>query len=317
MKYKSYRIIDRKPRCVIVDETGRIIHKSPSKDDLRGLKKEECKDGRSKPRSKNYTDKDLLSYLIRFKKENNRNPILEDFENNPEYPGCSIYWERFGSWNKGLNLAGLRDEEEKSKLYTTKQLLNYLIQFCQENGRVPTLEDFRNNPEYPSYGTYQYRFGNWQKALKLVGMDLDTMVTQGHLETNDQKRRYAEIIVRNHFENEPIDLSGEDCHHYHDGICPNKEIYEVKSSKLFRFEDHLYWCFCTRNKDKEDDIEAIQWYYFAAFNEDFTKLLHLWRVPGEIVEGDGFYISIRTSKGKFNVKNMKEYEITDKVIDVL
>lgn len=310
MEYKSYRFIDRKLKWIITDENGNIIDREPNKEKLKDLKKEPYKDGRSKPRSKTYTDKELLDYLIKFYRENNRNPILEDFSNNSEYPGCSIYWERFGSWNKALAISGLRCGEEKSKIYTDKELLDYLRQFYQKYGKVPTIEDFRNNPEYPSYGTYQYRFGNWQDALKLVGMDLDTTVIQTCLKTRDQKRRYAEIIVRDLFKNKPIDLSGKDCHHYHDGICPNKEIYEVKSSKLFKYEKYLYWNFCTRNKDKGDNIEAIQWYYFAAFNEDFTILLHLWRVPGEIVEGDSFYVSEHTTtRGKFNVKNMEKYEI--------
>lgn len=38
--YKSYRIIDGKPRWIIVDETGKIINRSPSKDELKGLEKE-------------------------------------------------------------------------------------------------------------------------------------------------------------------------------------------------------------------------------------------------------------------------------------
>lgn len=39
MQYKSYRIVDGKPRWVIVDENGKIIHKEPSKEDLKGLDK--------------------------------------------------------------------------------------------------------------------------------------------------------------------------------------------------------------------------------------------------------------------------------------
>lgn len=40
MENKSYRIIDGKPRCVIVDETGNIVNRNPNKDELKGLKKE-------------------------------------------------------------------------------------------------------------------------------------------------------------------------------------------------------------------------------------------------------------------------------------
>jgi len=63
--YKSYRIIDGKPRWVIVDETSKIVNRNPSKDELKGLKTE--------PRFfrdtiKKYTDRELLNYLIKFMK---------------------------------------------------------------------------------------------------------------------------------------------------------------------------------------------------------------------------------------------------------
>lgn len=38
--YKRYTIIDRKPRLVIVDETGSIVNKNPSKEELEGLREE-------------------------------------------------------------------------------------------------------------------------------------------------------------------------------------------------------------------------------------------------------------------------------------
>ena len=48
--YKSWRLIDGKPRLVIVDETGNIVNRNPTEDELKGLDKELYKDGRSKPR---------------------------------------------------------------------------------------------------------------------------------------------------------------------------------------------------------------------------------------------------------------------------
>ena len=70
------------------------------------------------------------------------------------------------------------------------------------------------------------------------------------------------------------------------------------------------WVFGTKNRDKDDDREAIQWYYFAAFNEDYTQLLYIWRVPGEIIEKNNFIVGMYG--GEFNLENMKEYDITVK-----
>lgn len=220
-------------------------------------------------------------------------------------------------YNKDYNDRLLKKLKEppKPKGYTDKELLNYLIHFIKENRRVPVNNDFRNNPMYPSSETYRTHFGTWQNALKLVGLDTDMLVKNGILENETQKGRFAEIIVRDHFKKNPVDLSGNDFKSYCDGMCPNGQIYDVKSSKLHIGERNR-WSFGTQNKDKGDDIEAIQWYYFVACNEDYTKILHIWRVPGEIVEGDIFYVGIDRGY-KFNLENMKEYDITEKMTDII
>lgn len=374
-EYKTKRIIDKKSplRWVIVDETGSVVNRNPSEEELKCLKKEPRKPSDTKTYKRIYTDKELLDYLRRFKNENGRSPGQNDFVNNPEYPNCSIYRKRFGSWNDALILLGL-DINKKEKKYTDKELLDYLKQFYDESGRIPIASDFLNNPEYPHrntyikrfeswnnalemtelnlekrfekytdeellnelkrfekeegkiptredfrtygeyphYQTYNKRFGGWNNALKLVEMDLDTRIKQGELKTKIESGRYAEIKVINHFKQHPIDLSGDNCHNYHDGICPNGQIYEVKSSKL-----HIggYWGFHTRNKDKDDDKEAIQWYYFIAFNDDYTKILYIWRVPGELIGDNHFDIGINNNR-KFNIENMKKYDITNKFKDI-
>jgi len=370
-EYKTKRIIDKKPplRWVIVDETGKVVNRNPSEEELKCLKKEQIK-----PRdTRLYTDKELLDYLKHFKNENGRSPGQKDFENNPEYPNYGVYRKRFGSWNNALALVEL-DINKGGKKYVDEELLDYLKQFHQENGRIPMTTDFENNPEYPNYSiyrkrfgswnnaliltglgirkkdkytneelldylkqfyqenervpiardfeynpehpnvmTYIKRFGSWNNALKLVEMDLDTRVVQGNLTTGTEKGRYFEIKLMSHFENRPIDLSGRNCHSYHDGICPNGQLYEVKSASM---RPEGYWPFGTENKDKDDDKEAIQWYYFGAFNKDYTKLLYVWRVPGEIVEGTMFHIGVNNGY-KFNVENMKQYDITDKFKDIM
>lgn len=40
MEYKTYRIIDGKPRRVIVDENGKVINRYPKEEELKGLEKE-------------------------------------------------------------------------------------------------------------------------------------------------------------------------------------------------------------------------------------------------------------------------------------
>jgi Homing endonuclease associated repeat len=194
--------------------------------------------------------------------------------------------------------------------YTDKELLNYLTDFYRKNGRVPTQKDFTNNPEYPSFQTYSNHFGSLHNALKLVGLDVDSMVKKGVLVTNNQKARLAEIKVINHFKQHPTDLAGENPRSPCDGICPNGKTYDVKGSKLYKGR---YYNFNTKNKYREE----IEIYYFLGFNEDFTELQHAWRVPGEMVDKGSFAIAhICVQYNSRCIESMKEYDITDRIKEI-
>ena len=319
-KYKSYRFIKQygKAEWVGVDETGKIVNMNPSKDELKILEREPYI--ANYHQSKKYTDEDLLNELRRFEKEHRRSPTEADFGNNPGYPSYVTFQRRFGSWDNALKMAGLDinsyrhhevklniPEREPQKNYTDEELLNELIRFEKEYGRSPTEADFRNNPEYPSYVTFQRMFGSWIGALKLAGLDIDLMGHQG----NSYRGRQAEIMVLNHFKQHPIDLAGKNPNSTCDGICPNGKTYDVKSSRFDLYKKRYH--FRTTNKDKDDYKDAIQWYYLLALNGDDT-IKYVWRIPGEMVEKDDFLVGMNPNY-EFNIENMKEFDITDKFKD--
>jgi hypothetical protein len=137
---------------------------------------------------------------------------------------------------------------------------------------------------------------------------VDSMVRDGVLITSHQKARLAEVKVIDHFKTRPIDLAGENCNNSCDGICPNGLSYDVKSSKLHKLG---YYLFNTRNKFKE----KIEIYYLLGFNEYYTRIKRAWRVPGIMAESSKFYVGVGPSY-KFNIGNMKEYDITDKFREI-
>lgn len=137
------------------------------------------------------------------------------------------------------------------------------------------------------------------------------LVKKGIVKTYQQKARLAEIIVKDHFKENPVDLAGKNQNSSCDGICPNGKSYDVKSSAL-----HIggILSFGTANKHRED----IEIYYFLGFNEYYTKLMHAWRVPGELVKESMFHVGLTSqSRRKFTIENMKEYEITEKLKEMI
>jgi hypothetical protein len=210
---------------------------------------------------------------------------------------------------KGLEREQKENYKIRNRVYTDEQLLWYLIQFYQKYGRPPTQRDFTNNFEYPNYQVYIKRFKNWSNALKLVELDVESMVRKGIVETDQQKARFSEIIIRDNFVNPSIDLAGKNQCSPCDGICPNGKTYDVKSSGLHCDTQYI---FRTNNKHKEE----IEIYYLLGFNENYTELMYAWRIPGEIAEKDNFIVGLK-SRAKFNVRNMKQYDITEELREVL
>ena len=300
-RFVSTRIVDGSSRNVIVDICGDIINRNPTREELKDLRPELLK-------KEKVNDKDiLLEFLRYFNEKEGRPPKEEDFTHNPRYPSIRPYIDRFGSWNAAKADAGLINQ--RSKKYTEEELLEFLRKFERENGRPPTKRDFDNNPEYPSVQAYISMFGNWRNALKLVCLDVDSMIRKGVIETIDQKRRLAEILILEHFDKkeEAKDLSGENPLSHYDGICPRGKPYDVKSSALLSHERFLFWRFNLDNYSKDE----IEWYYLLAFDEDYSELLYVWRIPAwdfmEYIEKGHISIGIN------RVENMKQYEITEKI----
>lgn len=308
IKYNTKRIIDGKPplRTVIVDEDGKVINKNPTKDELKGL------------------EIDVLPAYTRLNKK--RIKTCCSCESHDTYVNLEGY-ERWFTCNcrreKCTNYLCKRcynredpfkdgRSKPRGKVYTEEQLKSILRQFEKDEGKIPTKTDFEKNPGYPSPSTYQKYFGSWTNALESVGMDVESMVKKGIIETDDQRRRFSEMIIRDSFDNPSIDLAGENRNSPCDGICPNGKMYDVKSSKLRKHKNWLYYGFNTNNKHKD----KIEIYYLLGFNKDWTKLDYGWRIPGEIAENNDFYVGFGPGS-KYNIEIMEDYNITDKLTEVL
>ena len=64
----------------------------------------------------------------------------------------------------------LKSHPSKIEIAKNKELLlEFLRYFKEKEQRTPKVEDFTNNPKYPSYATYQRIFGSWSNALNISG----------------------------------------------------------------------------------------------------------------------------------------------------
>lgn len=249
-----------------------------------------------------YIKEEIIESIKKFYKEHGRVPKIHEFTRKDGYPGRYAAEKYFGSWNNLIMESGF--ETNRLSNLTPEELLDYLTLFEDEYGRPPTireLNDTSGNPKYPSRSHYNKYFGSLENAKKLVGQDLSSLARKGVINSKLQKGRLGEIFVLDHFiEEGAIDLAGENCNSSIDGICPKKQKYDAKSSVFIHYEYKDYWGFIL-NK-----IEA-DFYYLLAFNEDYSELEHVWRIPAfDFADVRHLHIHIK------DLEKMRKYEITDK-----
>lgn len=85
-----------------------------------------------------------------------------------------LIYKTFGSWTTAVETTGRIPKDKNhgrggNRKYTNDQLLDYLANFAQENGRVPSYTDFYRNL-LPTLGVYERRWGNLENARQEAGV---------------------------------------------------------------------------------------------------------------------------------------------------
>lgn len=98
--YVSIIISEGKLRKVIVDNTGGIINRNPTNEELKGLIEEPVK-------KQKYTKGYVLKIIRKFYDDNGKIPGGDDFRVCSKCPSLSTIINYFGSWNNAIEEAGL------------------------------------------------------------------------------------------------------------------------------------------------------------------------------------------------------------------
>jgi hypothetical protein len=103
---------------------------------------------------------------------------------------------------KWLELGRTPEVEKKSaesrRIYTPEKLIQKIREFVERHGRIPTKNEFVNDPSCPDYVTYRDYFGTWNNAIKAAGYEpnerwfspRDLYAKDGHL-----CKSISEIII--------------------------------------------------------------------------------------------------------------------------
>jgi hypothetical protein len=114
--------------------------------------------------AKNLSDSELINELKRISKLINKLEITHtEFNENSEIRASAIV-RRFGSWSKGLKIAGL-EPVKIGKRYTEIELFDNLVTVWTHWGRQPSMSEMTREPSIIGTKAYVIRWGSWTKAL--------------------------------------------------------------------------------------------------------------------------------------------------------
>ena len=115
--------------------------------------------------AKKMSDVELIDELKRVAKQVGKNELSQsEFNENSEISANAIY-RRFGSWTKGLELAGL-EAVKMGKRYTELEYFENLLNVWTHYGRQPFYREMDASPSKISSGGYERRFKKWTSALQ-------------------------------------------------------------------------------------------------------------------------------------------------------
>ncbi len=118
-----------------------------------------------------YRDEELLSHIRRLA-DGDQPPTTEKFAQDADAPSAALVSRRFGSWNKGVETAGLEPRPRGGgKRYSDEEILDHIRRLSDDG--PPTHREFKTDERAPSAWTAKDRFGSWNKAVEAAGFEPD------------------------------------------------------------------------------------------------------------------------------------------------
>jgi hypothetical protein len=142
----------------------------------------------------------LLEDILELKQELGKVPNTTEMDQYGKHDP-STYSDRFGSYKRAVERAGLDASNLKEYGVGRRELLSELFRLADDLGRVPKMSDMRSKGRY-SCPLYIDRFGSWNHAVRCAGFEPNTPITEGRPrrtnvgkdELKDDLRRVQEQI---------------------------------------------------------------------------------------------------------------------------
>ncbi len=116
----------------------------------------------------------LVAELQRVAGECGRAPTVAEMRERGDH-GVATYLDRFGSWNRALEVAGLDCRRPRREAIPTRELVRELRSLALELDRRPRRAEMDEQGPFAGM-TYYNRFGGWTDALEAAGLRVEAGV---------------------------------------------------------------------------------------------------------------------------------------------
>ena len=135
------------------------------------------------------SDEEILELFVEKARRLGRPLRKRDLDDDHKMPPCSLIYKRFGSLSRVNFVLGFRAWGTKEVF--EKDLKRLIVQFFEENGHVPTMRDFEEDPALPwPLGAVQKLDKTWNQVLSECELDIHT---HGRSQRNNRR---AELLVK-------------------------------------------------------------------------------------------------------------------------
>lgn len=124
-----------------------------------------------KKKYKRKSNKEMINDLIWFAEMKGANPTVKEMNRFPWVTNSHSYRQRFGSWKKAIEKAGLNNND-LSKFYSPKYLLHLLKIASFKKDKIYKKDRKINFKEVPNTSVYESYFGSLNNAYNKIGISL-------------------------------------------------------------------------------------------------------------------------------------------------
>lgn len=116
-----------------------------------------------------YSDLELFNEIRRLTEVLGKAPTIREMNQRGRFAHMT-YMNRFKSWDRVLELSGVKHlKVRRSPKYTKDVLLQFLQDYYSKYKRFPRVSDLGKRNNAPSYFAFERSFGGMRKARSLIG----------------------------------------------------------------------------------------------------------------------------------------------------